>query len=88
MDVYQNDGREGLTRASKVAILNANYIAQRLDDHFPVVFRGVNGTVAHECIINLNEVKKSADISVDDIAKRLIDYGTMLLLFLGQFLTL
>ena len=68
-------GREGLTRASKVAILNANYIAQRLDDHFPVVFRGVNGTVAHECIINLNEVKKSADISVDDIAKRLIDYG-------------
>ena len=64
-----------VTRASEVAILSANYIAKRLDPHFPVVYKGHNGTVAHECIINLNEVKKSADISVDDIAKRLIDYG-------------
>ena len=68
-------GGNGLTRASEIAILSANYMAKRLDPHFPVVFKGMNATVAHECIINLNEVKKTADISVDDIAKRLIDYG-------------
>lgn len=68
-------GSEGLTEASKLAILNANYVAKKLDDHFPVVYKGSNGLVAHECIIDLKEVKKSADVSVDDIAKRLIDYG-------------
>lgn len=68
-------GAEGLTLASKIAILNANYVAKRLDEHFPVVYKGSGGFVAHECIIDLKPVKTSADISVDDIAKRLIDYG-------------
>ena len=68
-------GPEGLKRATQVAILNANYMAKRLDQDFPVVYRGRSGLVAHECIIDLKEVKKSADVSVDDIAKRLIDYG-------------
>lgn len=68
-------GPDGLKRATQVAILNANYIAKRLDEHFPVVYRGRSGLVAHECIVDLKEVKKSADVSVDDIAKRLIDYG-------------
>ena len=68
-------GEEGLRQASKVAILNANYIAKRIQDHFPVVYRGKEGLVAHECIIDLKPVKKTANTSVDDIAKRLIDYG-------------
>ena len=68
-------GAEGLTEATRVAILNANYIAARLDPHFPVLYRGKNGTVAHECILDLRRVKKSAGIEVDDIAKRLMDYG-------------
>ncbi|MBC7531623.1 MAG: aminomethyl-transferring glycine dehydrogenase [Oligoflexus sp.] len=68
-------GGEDLKKATQVAILNANYIAKRLDSSFPVVYRGESGLVAHECIIDLKEVKKSADISVDDIAKRLMDYG-------------
>ncbi|MES2745881.1 MAG: aminomethyl-transferring glycine dehydrogenase [Bdellovibrionota bacterium] len=68
-------GGEDLKRATQIAILNANYIAKRLDPHFPVVYRGESGLVAHECIIDLNKVKKSADVSVDDIAKRLMDYG-------------
>jgi glycine dehydrogenase len=68
-------GPEGLKKATQVAILNANYIAKRLNDSFPVVYRAKNGLVAHECIVDLKEVKKTADVSVDDIAKRLIDYG-------------
>ena len=68
-------GAEGLTHASKVAILNANYIAHRLDDHYPVLYKGNAGLVAHECIIDLRLVKKSANIGVDDIAKRLMDFG-------------
>jgi glycine dehydrogenase len=68
-------GAEGLTEATKVAILNANYIAARLEPHYPVLYRGRNGTVAHECILDLRRVKKSAGIEVDDIAKRLMDYG-------------
>ena len=68
-------GGEGLTDATKVAILNANYIAHRLDDAFPVVYKGERGRVAHECIVDCRPVKKSAGIEVDDIAKRLIDYG-------------
>ncbi len=68
-------GAEGLKKATQVAILNANYMAKRLMADFPVVYRGRSGLVAHECIIDLKEVKKTADITVDDIAKRLIDYG-------------
>lgn len=68
-------GPEGLTEATKVAILNANYIAKRLGEKFPIVYKGREGMVAHECIIDLSSFKKSADIEVDDIAKRLIDYG-------------
>ncbi|MBW4539558.1 MAG: aminomethyl-transferring glycine dehydrogenase [Myxacorys chilensis ATA2-1-KO14] len=68
-------GGEGLTQATEVAILNANYIAKRLEGHYSVLYKGKNGLVAHECILDLREFKKSADIEVDDIAKRLIDYG-------------
>ena len=68
-------GSAGLTEATKVAILNANYIAKRLENYYPVLYKGQNGLVAHECILDLREFKKSAEIEVDDIAKRLIDYG-------------
>jgi len=68
-------GGEGLTQATKIAILNANYIAKRLDPHFPVLYQGRSGTVAHECIIDLRKVKRDAGIEVDDVAKRLMDYG-------------
>jgi glycine dehydrogenase len=68
-------GAAGLTQATKVAILNANYIARRLDEHFPVLYKGKNGFVAHECIVDLRKVKRDAGIEVDDVAKRLMDYG-------------
>jgi len=68
-------GPDGLRRASEVAILNANYIAKRLEDHFPILYRGRNGLVAHECIIDTRGFKKSAGVEVADIAKRLMDYG-------------
>ena len=68
-------GPEGLRNASEVAVLNANYIANRLAPHFPVLYRGPNERVAHECIIDLRPVKESADIEPDDVAKRLMDYG-------------
>ncbi|HEU6450027.1 MAG TPA: aminomethyl-transferring glycine dehydrogenase [Gemmatimonadaceae bacterium] len=68
-------GGEGLTRASKVAILNANYMAQRLAPSYPVLYQGVHGTVAHECIIDPRAFKGSAGVDVEDIAKRLMDYG-------------
>jgi len=68
-------GGKGLTRATEIAILNANYIAQRLKGHYPVLYKGKNGWVAHECILDLRQFKKTAAIEVDDIAKRLIDYG-------------
>lgn len=68
-------GAAGLKAATEVAILNANYIAKRLEGHYPVLYKGTTGLVAHECIIDLRQFKKSADIEVDDIAKRLIDYG-------------
>jgi glycine dehydrogenase len=67
-------GADGLKRASEVAILNANYIAKRLDRFFPVLFKGKHGLVAHECIIDLRQWK-SAGIEVEDVAKRLMDYG-------------
>jgi glycine dehydrogenase len=68
-------GAEGLKRASQIAILNANYVADRLHAHFPVFFRGKRGRVAHECILDTRGVKRTAGIEVDDIAKRLVDYG-------------
>nr|WP_199300555.1 aminomethyl-transferring glycine dehydrogenase [Coleofasciculus sp. FACHB-542] len=68
-------GSAGLTEATKVAILNANYIARRLEAFYPVLYKGQNGLVAHECILDLRSLKKSAGIEVDDIAKRLMDYG-------------
>ena len=68
-------GATGLRRASQVAILNANYMAKRLAPHYPVLYTGPGGLVAHECIIDLRPLKESAGISVDDVAKRLIDYG-------------
>ncbi|GFQ05390.1 glycine dehydrogenase (decarboxylating) mitochondrial [Phtheirospermum japonicum] len=68
-------GSKGLTDASKIAILNANYMAKRLENHYPVLFRGVNGTVAHEFIVDLRGFKNTAGIEAEDVAKRLIDYG-------------
>jgi glycine dehydrogenase len=68
-------GRDGLTRATQVAILSANYIAKRLAGAYPVLYTGRNGRVAHECIIDLRPFKESCGISEEDVAKRLIDYG-------------
>jgi glycine dehydrogenase len=68
-------GGEGLKRATEIAILNANYIAARLDPHFPVLYRNAKGRVAHECIVDPRPLKASGGVTVDDIAKRLIDYG-------------
>jgi glycine dehydrogenase len=68
-------GGEGLTRATQVAILNANYIARRLGEHFPIVYTGPGGYVAHECIIDMRDVKEKTGIGVEDVAKRLVDYG-------------
>ncbi len=68
-------GAEGLTKATEVAILNANYMAKRLEKHYPVLYAGKNGLVAHECILDLRSLKKSASIEIDDVAKRLMDYG-------------
>ncbi|UXY55734.1 aminomethyl-transferring glycine dehydrogenase [Pseudomonas tohonis] len=68
-------GGAGLRRASQMAILNANYIARRLEEHYPVLYTGTNGLVAHECILDLRPLKDSSGISVDDVAKRLIDFG-------------
>lgn len=68
-------GGEGLTRATMMAILNANYIAKRLDPHFPVLYKGPGGFVAHECIIDLRWLKERTGLSVEDVAKRLVDYG-------------
>ncbi|MEM9256974.1 MAG: aminomethyl-transferring glycine dehydrogenase [Pseudomonadota bacterium] len=68
-------GGEGLTLATKVAILNANYVAHRLQDHFPVLYTGSSGTVAHECILDIRPIAEASGVSEEDIAKRLIDYG-------------
>ncbi|NEA60083.1 aminomethyl-transferring glycine dehydrogenase [Streptomyces sp. SID13666] len=68
-------GGEGLRRATQVAVLGANYVAKRLEPHYPVLYTGPNGLVAHECIIDLRPLTKETGVSVDDIAKRLIDYG-------------
>jgi glycine dehydrogenase len=68
-------GAAGLTAATKLAILNANYVARRLERAFPVVYRGAAGLVAHECIVDLRGWKQRAGIEVEDVAKRLMDYG-------------
>jgi glycine dehydrogenase len=68
-------GGAGLRRATHVAILNANYLAKRLGEHYPMLYTGANGLVAHECIIDLRPITKDTGITVDDVAKRLIDYG-------------
>ena len=68
-------GGEGLLKATQVAILGANYIAQRLEGHYTVLYTGRNGRVAHECIIDLRPLKASSGISEEDVAKRLIDFG-------------
>src|SRR5690606_19236156 len=65
-------GAEGLRRATEVAILNANYIATRLRDHYPVLYAGRNGRVAHECILDVRPLKETSGISAEDIAKRLM----------------
>jgi glycine dehydrogenase len=68
-------GPEGLLRATQVAILNANYIAARLKEHYPILYSGANGLVAHECILDVRGITAATGVTVDDIAKRLIDYG-------------
>ncbi len=68
-------GEAGLKKSTQVAVLNANYIAEKLKDHYPILYTGANGSVAHECILDVRPLKNLCDISVDDIAKRLMDYG-------------
>jgi glycine dehydrogenase len=68
-------GGDGLTAATGAAILSANYLAKRLDEHYPVLYTGENGLVAHECILDLRALTRETGVSVDDVAKRLIDYG-------------
>ncbi len=68
-------GPDGLTDATKIAILNANYIAKQLEPHFPVLYRGGDGLVAHECILDLRGAKAASGVEVEDVAKRLMDYG-------------
>jgi glycine dehydrogenase len=68
-------GPQGLRRATEVAILGANYVAARLADHFPVLYAGEHGRVAHECLIDLRPITRATGVTVDDVAKRLIDYG-------------
>lgn len=68
-------GAEGLRAASLTAITSANYIARRLDEYFPVLYTGENGMVAHECILDLRGITKDTGVTVDDVAKRLADYG-------------
>ncbi|MER6309483.1 aminomethyl-transferring glycine dehydrogenase [Streptomyces sp. NPDC001739] len=68
-------GGEGLKRATQVAVLSANYVAKRLEPHYPVLYNGPGGLVAHECIIDVRPLTKATGVSIDDVAKRLIDYG-------------
>ena len=68
-------GADGLRRATAAAVLSANYIAERLGSHYPVLYTGENGRVAHECILDLRPLKEATGVTVDDVAKRLIDYG-------------
>jgi glycine dehydrogenase len=71
----RHPGGTGLLRATQVAILNANYVAQRLREHYPVLYTGPGGLVAHECILDLQPITHDTGVTVEDVAKRLIDYG-------------
>src|SRR5690606_5525402 len=68
-------GGTGLKRATEIAILNANYLARRLDEHYPVLYTGSRGRVAHECILDIRPIKAATGVTEVDIAKRLMDYG-------------
>jgi glycine dehydrogenase len=68
-------GADGLRRATLTAVAAANYVARRLERHFPVLYTGTNRLVAHECILDLRSITKASGITVDDVAKRLVDYG-------------
>ena len=68
-------GPDGLAKATEVAILSANYIASKLAEHYPVLYTGSSGLVAHECILDLRDIKSEVGVTADDFAKRLIDYG-------------
>jgi len=68
-------GADGLTAATGAAILSANYLARKLRDHYPVLYTGASGLVAHECILDLRAITRDTGVTVDDVAKRLIDYG-------------
>lgn len=73
--ILQMMGSKGLKKASQIAILNANYLCKQLEDYYKVLYRGRNGLVAHEFILDMREFKSTANIEVTDIAKRLMDYG-------------
>ena len=73
--LHPHDGAEGLTAATRMAILSANYLAARLAPYYPVLYSGPSGLVAHECIIDLRQITKETGVTVDDVAKRLIDFG-------------
>ena len=73
--MYIDDGRRSLKQATEVAILNANYIAKRLEAHYPVLYKGSNNRIAHESIFDCRQFKESAAVEVEDIAKRMMDYG-------------
>ena len=75
MGLHPPDGPDGLKRATQVAILNANFIAHRLAPHFPILYTGTAGLVAHECIVDLRALTKETGVTAEDVAKRLIDYG-------------
>src|SRR5207248_4513995 len=68
-------GAQGLKKASQVAILSANYIAKRLEPHYPILYKGKGGLCAHECILDCRDFERTANVKVEDIAKRLMDYG-------------
>ncbi len=68
-------GASGIRKATEIAILNANYVAKRLENHFPILYKGENGRIAHECILDLRHLKAEVGITAEDVAKRLMDYG-------------
>src|SRR4029077_14711882 len=68
-------GAEGLRRATATAVLSANYVAARHEEAYPVLYKGAGGVVAHECILDLRAITKASGVTVDDVAKRLVDYG-------------
>ncbi|GIS35302.1 MAG: hypothetical protein Ct9H90mP6_05590 [Gammaproteobacteria bacterium] len=75
MDVYCNDGIKGFKTSYDDCHFKANYVAKRLSDHYQILYKGENNPIAHECIIDARPFKESSNIDVDDIAKRLMDYG-------------